>query len=112
VFDPEGVGAGSPDTRHDLAWTPLAGCDDPGVARRRAETLVGVGGLGEGSRNAEWGVSAGGYVQALLYAAAVADLPLRKCYEWSLSPERAQEAADLIRRLTPDSRMGQWAATL
>lgn len=36
------------------------------------------------------------YVQAMLYAAAIADRTINDCYRWSLSPEAAQEAADLI----------------
>lgn len=111
VFDPEGVGDGS-GVAHDMMWTPLLGCEDPSTARRRAQTLVSIGGLGEGSTNAEWGVSAASYVQALLYAAAVADRPVSDCYRWSLSPENAMEAADLIRRYTPERGMDLWAATL
>ncbi|KFI91276.1 type IV secretory pathway VirD4 protein family protein [Bifidobacterium saguini DSM 23967] len=113
VFDPEGLGGSDPATRHNMHWTPLMGCDDPTTAMRRAQTLVGVGGLGQGSNNREWGVSAGGYIQALLYAAAISNLPVSKCYEWSLSPQNAREAADLIRMHTPagDSIL-QWADTL
>lgn len=88
IFDPEGLGAADPLTRHNMRWTPLQGCEDPTTAMRRAQTLVGVGGLGQGSNNREWGVSAGGYIQALLYAAAISNLPISKCYEWSVSPAR------------------------
>lgn len=112
VFDPEGVADNDPMTRHNMDWTPLQGCDDPSTAMRRAQTMVTIGGMGAGSNNAEWGVSAAMYVQALLYAAAVADRTINDCYEWSLSPENAQEAADLIRRYTPQREMDQWAATL
>ena len=83
-----GLGAADPLTRHNMRWTPLQGCEDPTTAMRRAQTLVGVGGLGQGSNNREWGVSAGGYIQALLYAAAISNLPISKCYEWSVSPAR------------------------
>ena len=112
IFDPEGVAADDPDTRHNMAWTPLQGCADPTVAMRRAQTMVAIGGMGSGSNNQEWGVTATRYVQAMLYAAAIADRTISDCYRWSLSPEAAQEAADLIRRYTPDREMDRWAATL
>ena len=112
IFDPEGVAENDPLTRHNMFWTPLQGCDDPSVAMRRAQTLVGIGGMGSGSNNQEWGVSAAMYVQAMLYAAAISDRTIGDCYQWSLSPEAAQEAADLIRRNTPQREMNQWATTL
>ena len=95
-----------------MRWTPLQGCEDPTTAMRRAQTLVGVGGLGQGSNNREWGVSAGGYIQALLYAAAISNLPISKCYEWSVSPRKALEAADLIREHTGEREMLRWADTI
>ena len=110
--DPEGVAENDPDTRHNMRWTPLQGCDDPAVAMRRAQTMVAIGGMGSGSNNQEWGVSAAMYVQAMLYAAAIADRTINDCYRWSLSPEAAQEAADLIRKYTPEREMDRWAATL
>ena len=112
IFDPEGLGAADPLTRHNMRWTPLQGCEDPTTAMRRAQTLVGVGGLGQGSNNREWGVSAGGYIQALLYAAAISNLPISKCYEWSVSPRKALEAADLIREHTGEREMLRWADTI
>ena len=112
IFDPEGVAENDPDTRHNMRWTPLQGCDDPAVAMRRAQTMVAIGGMGSGSNNQEWGVSATMYVQAMLYAAAIADRTINDCYRWSLSPEAAQEAADLIRKYTPEREMDRWAATL
>lgn len=112
IFDPEGVAENDPDTRHNMNWTPLQGCDDPAVAMRRAQTMVAIGGMGSGSNNQEWGVSATMYVQAMLYAAAIADRTINDCYRWSLSPENAQEAADLIRKYTNEREMDRWAATL
>ena len=112
IFDPEGVADQDPETRHNMYWTPLQGCDDPATAMRRAQTMVAIGGMGSGSNNAEWGVSATQYVQAMLYAAAIADRTINDCYKWSLSPENAQDAADLIRRYAPKKEMNQWAATL
>lgn len=112
IFDPEGVAENDPDTRHNMNWTPLQGCDDPAVAMRRAQTMVAIGGMGSGSNNQEWGVSAAMYVQAMLYAAAIADRTINDCFKWSLSPENAQEAADLIRKYTNEREMDRWAATL
>lgn len=112
IFDPEGVAENDPDTRHNMNWTPLQGCDDPAVAMRRAQTMVAIGGMGSGSNNQEWGVSAAMYVQAMLYAAAIADRTINDCFKWSLSPENAQEAADLIRKYTTEREMDRWAATL
>lgn len=112
IFDPEGVADLDVETRHNMYWTPLQGCDDPSVAMRRAQTLVGIGGLGQGSNNAEWGVSAAQYVQALLYAAAISDRTIGDCYRWSLSPEKAQEAAELIKQHAPQRDMDLWADIL
>ena len=112
IFDPEGVAENDPDTRHNMNWTPLQGCDDPAVAMRRAQTMVAIGGMGSGSNNQEWGVSATMYVQAMLYAAAIADRTINDCYRWSLSPEAAQEAADLIREHTGEREMLRWADTI
>ena len=112
IFDPEGVASNDPETRHNMNWTPLQGCDDPSVAMRRAQTMVANTGMGSGSNNAEWGVSAAMYVQAMLYAATIADRTINDCYKWSLSPESAQEAADLIRQYTDQKDMDRWAATL
>lgn len=53
IFDPEGVAENDPDTRHNMNWTPLQGCDDPAVAMRRAQTMVAIGGMGSGSNNQE-----------------------------------------------------------
>ena len=112
IFDPEGVAENDPQTRHNMFWTPLQGCDDPATAMRRAQTMIAITGMGSGSNNQEWGVSAAQYVQAMLYAAAISDRTINDCYKWSRSPEAAQEAADLIRHNTPQREMNQWAATL
>lgn len=112
IFDPEGVADDDPETRHNMNWTPLQGCDDPATAMRRAQTMVAIGGMGSGSNNQEWGVKAVQYVQAMLYAAAIADRTINDCYQWSLSPENAQEAAALIREYTDEREMDQWAAVL
>ena len=106
TFDPEGVAENDPDTRHNMNWTPLQGCDDPAVAMRRAQTMVAIGGMGSGSNNQEWGVSATMYVQAMLYAAAIADRTINDCYRWSPSPEAAQEAADLDPQVHAGTRDG------
>lgn len=110
VFDPEGVGQGDLGTRHDLAWTPLMGCDDEQTAIRRAQTMVGASGLDAQSGNKEWGVSAVGYVAALLYAAAISGRSIRHCYEWSLNPQAAMRAADIIRDQAPGMQV--WADTV
>ncbi len=112
IFDPEGVAGNDPETRHNMRWTPLQGCDDPSVAMRRAQTMVSIAGMGGASNNAEWGVKSAQYVQALLYAAAIADLTINDCFRWSLSPDAAQEAADLIRKYTPEREMDRWAAVI
>ena len=57
IFDPEGVAENDPDTRHNMRWTPLQGCDDPAVAMRRAQTMVAIGGMGSGARCSGHGAS-------------------------------------------------------
>ena len=108
IFDPEGVAENDPDTRHNMNWTPLQGCDDPAVAMRRAQTMVAIGGMGSGSNNQEWGVSAAMYVQAMLYAAAIADRTINDCFKAGVTQEAAETpfkspsvAQDIIEEAAP-----------
>lgn len=97
LFDPERV-SGRATT---LRWSPINGCEDPVVAQRRAATLVGRTGLGEGE-NAPWAVAAAGIIQCLLHAAAIAGRTVHDLHAWSTSPARAREAVALLEHHTPD----------
>lgn len=93
VFDPVGIARGNP--AHSLNWSPVDGCEDPHVARRRAADLTATTGLS--GDNATWRNSAGAILQALLHAAALKPGgSIEDVYQWSRSFSAAQQAAKIL----------------
>ncbi len=91
LFDPEVV-TGRPSTmKVDL----FAGCVDPAVAQRYAQTLVARTGMS--GENAPWATSSGGIVQALLHAAAISGASIHDLHRWSKDPTLAAEAMQVLR---------------
>lgn len=105
LFDPENVSS----RQNTVRWSPIPGCEDPQVAQRRAQTLVGRTGINKGD-NSVWAGSAGEIVQALLHAAAVAGKTVDDVYEWSRSPAYARPAIEILqdRGYTEEN----WAGTI
>jgi hypothetical protein len=103
VFDPEGV-SGREST---FRWSPLAGCEDPRVAQRRAQVLVAGTGISRGD-NAVWGSTAGGILQALLHAAALDGRSIHDLYRWAQSPAHMGEAARILENQSTED----WATQL
>jgi type IV secretory pathway TraG/TraD family ATPase VirD4 len=91
LFDPDFV-SGRPST---FRWSPLVGCEDAEVARRRAATLVGGTGMGKG-QNQEWAGSSGQILQALMHAAALGGRSIHDLHRWSQDPAYAEEAIRIL----------------
>lgn len=92
VFDPQALAPGVPSC---LRWSPIRGCERPQTAMVRAAALTaGVGkGVSEGSF---WATQANTVVRCLLHGAALADLPARTLYEWSLHAAAARDAVSIL----------------
>jgi type IV secretory pathway TraG/TraD family ATPase VirD4 len=103
VFDPERV-SGREST---FRWSPLAGCEDPRVAQRRAQVLVAGTGISRGE-NAVWGSTAGGILQALLHAAALDGRSVHDLWRWAQSPAHMGEAARVLENQSAEN----WEAQL
>lgn len=91
LFDPEGV-TGRQST---LRWSPVRGCEDAALAKKRAMVLVSAN-FGEGTSNKEWVGKAADVLQYLLHAAAVGSVPLAELHEWTKSPASAYRALDIL----------------
>jgi type IV secretion system protein VirD4 len=102
VFNPQQVG-GVPST---FRWDPVAGCQDPATAIRRADGFahaVNMSGTEDGSF---WSSKASDYLRCLFHAAAVAGGDMRLVTRWALG--NAEPAEQLLDR----AGAGQWAAEL
>jgi type IV secretory pathway TraG/TraD family ATPase VirD4 len=102
VFNPQKVG-GMPST---FRWNPVAGCQDPATAIRRADGFahaVNMSGTEDGSF---WSSKASDYLRCLFCAAAVAGGDMRLVTRWALGS--AEPAEDLLARAGAE----QWAAEL
>jgi type IV secretion system protein VirD4 len=102
VFNPQLVG-GVPST---FRWNPVAGCQDPAIAIRRADGFahaVNMTGTEDGSF---WSSKASDYLRCLFHAAAVAGGDMRMVTRWALG--NAEPAEDLLARAGAD----QWAGEL
>jgi type IV secretory pathway TraG/TraD family ATPase VirD4 len=103
VFNPQHIG-GVPST---FRWSPVAGCQDPATAIRRADAFafaVSQKGVEDGSF---WSAKASDYLRGYFHAAALADYDLRAVAAWVSGadphvPERILAAAGAH----------QWALTL
>ncbi|MDP9116974.1 MAG: TraM recognition domain-containing protein [Actinomycetota bacterium] len=92
VFDPEGLAVGAASR---VRWSPIRGCESPRVAIARATALCAqpVHGVEESSF---WAQQARTAVRCLLHAAALAQLSALDLWGWSLSPDIAQDAVDIL----------------
>ena len=89
VFNPQGIGA-VPST---FRWNPLAGCQDPAVAIRRADAFANAVSQ-KGVEDATfWAAKASDYLRGYFHAAALAGLDLRHVARWvsGIRPEEAEE---------------------
>jgi type IV secretory pathway TraG/TraD family ATPase VirD4 len=103
VFNPQGIG-GVPST---FCWSPVAGCEDPAVAIRRADSFamsVSQKGVEDSSF---WSAKASDYLRGYFAAAALADVDMRLVAGWVLGADPEQPE-----RILAAAGMHQWAATL
>lgn len=103
LFDPERV-TGRTTT---IRWSPVRGCEDGDVAKKRAGVLVAGTGLG-GGQNQEWAGKAADVLQCLLHAAAVSGADMSELHTWTKSPTDAHRALDILEN---ESRLG-WGPML
>ena len=106
VFDPQGLALGVSGT---LRWSPIRGCQDPQTAMMRAGALCA--GAAGGVKDANfWQQQTEVVVRCLLQAAAIDARSVSDVYRWSLSPDEAKEAVEILKtsmRATP-----QWGSAL
>jgi len=82
IFDPSGDPSAG-----QLRWSPVAGCEQPRVAIRRARVLVETAsGFGSVSNSDFWSGSAQSLVRCLLHAAALAEQPISTVTRWLANP--------------------------
>jgi type IV secretory pathway TraG/TraD family ATPase VirD4 len=92
VFDPQGLAKG---VAGGLRWSPIRGCELPQTAMLRAGALcAGAAGRVEGGNF--WQQQTEVVVRCLLQAAAVDRRSVSDLYRWSLSPDEAKEAVEIL----------------
>ncbi len=100
VFDPQGLAKG---VAGGLRWSPIRGCEHPETAMLRAGALC-AGVAGNITDGNFWQQQTEVVVRCLLHAAAVSGRSVTDLYRWSLSPDEAKEATEILRassRATP-----------
>jgi type IV secretion system protein VirD4 len=102
VFNPQSVG-GVPST---FRWNPVAGCQDPATAIRRADGFAHAVSMAGTEDASFWTAKASDYLRCLFHAAAHADGDMRLVARWALGS--AEPAEDILDQAGAD----QWAAEL
>jgi len=98
VLDPFGLAPGLP----ELVWDPIAGCEDPMTAERRAKaftagTIKGAVADGYGDDAARfYAAEAAKVLQTYFHAAALAGHNLDVVLKWVANPRSATEPAELL----------------
>jgi len=102
VFNPQSVG-GVPST---FRWNPVAGCDDPATAIRRADGFAKAVNMAGTEEASFWSGKASDFMRCLFHAAAHAGGDMRLVARWALG--NAEAAEDILDGAGAD----QWAAEL
>jgi type IV secretory pathway TraG/TraD family ATPase VirD4 len=103
VFNPQRIGG----LRSTFRWSPVAGCQDPATAIRRADAFafaVSQEGVEDGSF---WSAKASDYLRGFFCAAALAQYDLRAVAAWVSGAE-----PHVPERILAAAGMHQWALTL
>ena len=103
VFNPQHIG-GVPST---FCWSPVAGCEDPATAIRRADAFafaVSQKGVEDGTF---WSAKASDYLRGYFHAAALARYDLRAVAAWVSGAD-----PDVPERILLAAGARQWAHTL
>ncbi len=102
VFNPQSIG-GVPST---FRWNPVAGCDDPATAIRRADGFANAVNMAGTEGATFWSSKASSYLRCLFHAAAVAGGDMNLVTRWALG--NAEPAEDILAQAGAD----QWALEL
>ena len=103
VFNPQHIGG----VASTFCWDPVAGCEDPATAIRRADAFafaVSQKGVEDGTF---WSAKASDYLRGYFCAAALARYDLRTVAAWVAGAE-----PDVPERILLAAGAGQWAHTL
>lgn len=106
VFDPQGLALG---VQGGLRWSPIRGCEHPQTAMMRAGALCA--GAAGGVKDANfWQQQTEVVVRCLLQAAAISGRSVSDVYRWSLSPDEAKEAVEILK--TTSTATPLWGSAL
>lgn len=97
VFDPEGLTA----IPNPMRWSILDGCEDPEVAKRRAEALVQAMPMDDTSNSGYWNGKAAMLMRGYLYSAAVKNKNMIDLRIWA-SSRNVQLVRDVLEQDLPD----------
>src|ERR1019366_4577215 len=98
VFNPQRIGG----VASTFRWNPVAGCDDPATAIRRADGFANAVSM-TGTEDASfWSSKASSYLRCLFHAAAMAGGDRRMLPRWALG--NAEPAEDVLAQASA----GQW----
>jgi type IV secretion system protein VirD4 len=102
VFNPQAIGG----VQSTFRWNPVAECDDPATAIRRADGFANAVSM-TGTEDASfWSSKASSYLRCLFHAAAIAGGDMRTVTRWALG--NAEPAEDILAQ----ADAGQWALEL
>ena len=102
VFNPQRIGG----VASTFRWNPVAGCEDPATAIRRADSFANAVSMSGTEDASFWSSKASSYLRALFHAAALTGGDMRLVTQWALGS--AEPAEDRLAR----AGAGQWALEL
>ncbi len=102
VFNPQRIGG----VASTFRWNPVAGCQDPATAIRRADHFAYAVSMSGTEESSFWSAKASSYLRCLFHAAALAGSDMRTIAAWALGS--AEPAEDILTR----AGAAQWAAEL
>jgi type IV secretion system protein VirD4 len=100
VLDPFGLAEG---VVNELIWDPIAGCDDPMTAERRAKAFTAgtvSGALHEGAADSAarfYAFEAAKVLQTYFHAAALTNGTVDDVLEWAAHPQASTRPVDILR---------------
>ena len=102
VFNPQRIGG----VLSTFRWDPVAGCEDPATAIRRADSFAAAVSMAGTEDASFWSGKASSYLRCLFHAAALTAGDMRQVTSWALGT--AEPAEDILAR----SGAVQWALEL
>ena len=103
VFNPQGIGG----VESTFRWSPVAGCEDPGTAIRRADAFAFAVSNKSVEDGTFWSAKASDYLRGYFHAAALARYDLRAVAAWVSGAD-----PDVPERILVAAGARQWALTL